>query len=157
MKLNLGASDRRIEGYLSVDIAEPADECVDLTGPWPWEDSSVDEIIAQDVFEHLPDKRHTMNEAWRVLRHDGLLSIGVPDATEGDGGFCDPTHVSYWTGSDFEYFEKGDFARERFRSNPYYGIKADFQVLRVQKVRHERKRGYSVEIKAELRAVKCSA
>lgn len=154
MKLNLGASDRRISGFLSVDIVGPADVIADLTGPWPWPDSSVEEMIAQDVFEHLPDKRHTLNEAFRVLRPGGVLHIGVPDATDGDGGFCDPTHVSYWTGSDFEYFEKGDFARERFRSSTYYAVKADFAVSNFHKVRHERKRGYSVEIRVDLTAVK---
>lgn len=154
MKLNLGCSDRRIEGYVGVDIAPPADQIVDLAGPWPWPDSSVDEIIAQDVFEHLPDKRHTLNEAWRVLRNGGVIHIGVPDATDGDGGFCDPTHRSYWTGSDFEYFEKGDFARERFRLSSYYGINADFIVKGFLKLRHQRKRGYSVEIKVDLIAVK---
>ena len=83
-----------------------------------------------------------------------MAEIGVPDATDGDGGFCDPTHVSYWTGSDFEYFEKGDYARERFRHSSYYEVKADFEVVSFQKIRHMRKRGYSVEIRVKLRAIK---
>jgi SAM-dependent methyltransferase len=154
LKLNLGASDRRFPGFLSVDIYPPADQIADLTQPWPWPDSSIEEVIAFDVFEHLPDKRHTMNELWRVLKPGGIATIGVPDATEGDGGHCDPTHCSYWTGSDWEYFERGDFARERFRGSPYYGILADFAVLEFQKVRHQRKRGFSVEIRVKLRAEK---
>jgi len=136
MKLNLGASDRRIEGYVSVDIAEPADECVDLTGPWPWEDSSVDEIIAQDVFEHLPDKRHTMNEAWRVLRPGGVLDLAVPcvallDGRVNYGAFADPTHVSFWTPDDRYYFceEWNHSHGERGRLGPAYGIKALFRQL----------------------------
>lgn len=154
MKLNLGASDRRFDGFRSVDICPPADEIADLSKPWPWPDSSVDEVLAFDVFEHLTDKRQTLNELWRVLRPGGTATIGVPDVTDGDGGHCDPTHVSYWTGSDFEYFEAGDYARERFRGSPYYGIKADFEVVSFEKVKHQRKRGYSVEIKVKLRAVK---
>lgn len=154
MKLNLGAADRAVAGFRSVDICPPADEIADLTLTWPWPDSSVDEVLAFDVFEHLPDKRHTMNELYRVLKPGGIATIGVPDATDGDGGHCDPTHVSYWTGSDFEYYEKDNFARERFRNSPYYGVKADFLVLSFEKVRHPRLRGYSVEIKVKLQAVK---
>lgn len=54
-RLNLGAADRRIEGFISVDIAPPADQIVDLAGPWPWEDSSVEEVLALDVCEHIHD------------------------------------------------------------------------------------------------------
>jgi SAM-dependent methyltransferase len=154
MRLNLGACDRAFPGFLSVDIVPPADVIADLSQQWPWADSSVEEVLAFDVFEHLPQKRHTMNELWRVLKPGGVATIGVPHATEGDGGHCDPTHCSYWTGSDFEYYEKGDFARERFRDSAYYGIKADFAVLSFDPIRHQRKRGYSVELRVKLQAVK---
>lgn len=154
MRLNLGACDRAFPGFLSVDICPPADVIADLTQAWPWPDSSIDEVIAFDVFEHLADKRHTMNELWRVLKPGARARIGVPDAADGDGGFCDPTHVSYWTGSDFEYYERGDYARERFRNSPYYGVNADFRVVAFEKKRHQRKRGYSVEICVTLECVK---
>jgi SAM-dependent methyltransferase len=88
VRLNLGASDRGFPGFLSVDIEPPADFVTDLRSVWPWPDSSVEEALAFDVFEHLPDKRHTMNELWRVLQPGGVATIGVPDATQGDGGFC---------------------------------------------------------------------
>lgn len=60
MKLNLGCADRVIRGYIGVDIAPPADQIVDLAGPWPWEDSSVDEVMAFDVIEHIRDCIHTI-------------------------------------------------------------------------------------------------
>jgi len=127
MKLNLGANDRTFPGFLSVDIVPPADQIADLTQTWPWPDSSVEEIIAFDVFEHLPDKRHTMNELWRVLQPGGIATIEVPTIS-GVGACCDPTHVSLWSAGDFEYYEKGNFARERFRNSAYYGVKADFRI-----------------------------
>lgn len=62
MKLNLGAADRHVDGFLSVDIAQSADGLVDqivnLEGLWPWPDSSVDEVIAYDVCEHIGDCDH---------------------------------------------------------------------------------------------------
>jgi predicted SAM-dependent methyltransferase len=155
MKLNLGSADRRIPGFLSVDIEPPADVVTDLTGAWPWPDSSVDEIVANDIFEHLPSKRHSMNELWRVLLPGGKAVIVVPSASKGDGGFCDPTHVSYWTASDFEYYEIGNFARERFRGSAYYGVKADFRVISVIEDRYQTKwRGEVYKITATLEAAK---
>lgn len=155
MRLNLGANDRTIEGFRSVDIVPPADFVTDLSQPWPWLDSSIEEVVAYDVFEHLPDKRHTLNELWRVLMPGGIARIQVPDSSEGDGADCDITHVSRWNRSSFEYVEVGAFERERFRSSPYYGVKADFRVVSMDRTRHERRRGgYVMEIQVVLEALK---
>jgi hypothetical protein len=76
MRLHLGCSDDFKSNYVNVDCAAPPagsgriyDDGVDtgmyrtaggfiyqhadLNSPWPWKDGSVDEIIANDVFEHL--------------------------------------------------------------------------------------------------------
>lgn len=156
MRLNLGASDHRPAGdWVNVDIVPPADQIADLREDWPWPDSSIDEVLARDILEHLPDKRHTMNEMWRVLKPGGIARIQVPHATDGDGGHCDPTHCSYWTTSDFEYYCPGVPERERFRGSAYYGVKADFRVVEIKQQRFERRfGGHVVEIQAILEAVK---
>lgn len=166
MKLNLGCNDIKIPGFIGVDVTPPADQIVDLCGLWPWRDSSVEEVIARDVFEHvgpcdhvsrwrcwrcsdmrkgvmiseglgrpqcLPlrhwsGKAHVMNELHRVLVPGGRATLQIPHATLGDGGHCDPSHASYWTTSDFEYYTPGIAERERFRGSAYYGIKADFYI-----------------------------
>jgi len=152
MKLNLGACDRRFEGFLSVDIVPPADIVADLSKPWPWPDSSIDEVKAYDIFEHLPDKRHTMNELWRVLKPGAAAEIEMPTAAKGAGAFCDPTHVSYWTASDFEYYEKGNFARERFRG--YYGINADFRIKLISHTKYRTRYDDIWKMRVILEAVK---
>lgn len=124
--LNLGCSDAHESGYLNVDRCEPADVIVDLSQSWPWSDSSIDGIRAHDIIEHLPDKIHTMNEAYRVLRHGGTFDIVVP-TTDGPGAFQDPTHVSFWNRNSFFYFTNGDAHRERF--GKAYGITARFRVV----------------------------
>jgi hypothetical protein len=58
MKLNLGACDRQIDGFLSVDICPPADVIADLELPWPWDTSTVDEVAAFDIFEHIGNCHH---------------------------------------------------------------------------------------------------
>jgi SAM-dependent methyltransferase len=100
----------------------------DLSESWPWEDSSVDHIRAFDIIEHLPDKIHTMNEAWRVLKHGGTFEIAVP-TTDGPGAWQDPTHVSYWNINSFKYFTQGDPHLVRF--GKAYGIKCAFRVVGV--------------------------
>ena len=150
MKLHLGCSDNLMIGYTNVDILS---ECpaplpdgalyqqADLNAPWPWEDSSVDQIQAFDVFEHLtgpgPQNRGkvwVMNESWRVLKPGGKLIFGVPcvylsDGRVNPGAFADPTHATYWTLDDAFYFGSQFNTREfeRGRLGDAYGIKAVFE------------------------------
>ncbi len=127
-RLNLGAADRTIPGFQSVDCYQygNVDVVADLTAAWPWVDDSVDEIAAIDIFEHLPSTIHVMNEAWRVMKHSAVLRIVVP-TTEGRGAFQDPTHCSFFNRNSFYYFTAGDSHRERF--GDAYGIKARFKVI----------------------------
>lgn len=157
MKLNLGAADRAIEGFLSVDRMMPADIIADLEAVWPWPDSSVDGIMALDVIEHIGDLKethihgaesvekcvelmksicavrhtlgriHVMNELHRVLIPGGRVLIETPNAARGVGYLQDPTHVSPWCMSTFKYFEHGSFAHTRLAR--LYGITAAFRIL----------------------------
>ena len=158
MKLNLGANDRRVEGFVSVDLHPPADQIADLSQTWPWPDSSVSEVLAYSVFEHLPDKLHTMRELHRVLKPGGIARLQLPHARLGDGGHCDPTHCSYWTPSDFEYYAPGVAEYERFHAS--YGLPA-FNVMNLDErgfipvTKYERKfGGFVVEFDVVLEAVK---
>lgn len=90
MKLNLGSSDRHLPGYTSVDIApRPAGEVfsdggfqqADLSGPWPWPDSSVEAIRAFDIIEHIGDCDHVSRwlcERCSFYRNDILLPKLAP-------------------------------------------------------------------------------
>jgi GT2 family glycosyltransferase len=125
IRLNLGCSDRMSDGFLNVDICEPCDVKTDLREAWPWKDSSVEEIRAWDIIEHLPSAIHTMNEAFRVLKPGGRFDIIVP-TTDGRGAFQDPTHVSFWNRNSFFYFEAGNPHLHRFEKA--YGMKCAFRV-----------------------------
>ncbi len=162
MKLNLGCSDRHMAGYVNVDRVPPADEIVDLTlapglrnpgipeiQSWGiWEDSTIDEIVAHDIIEHLPDKILTMNQIWRVLKPAGRVDILVP-TTDGPGAWQDPTHVSFWHRRSFFYYTGGDAHRERF--GDAYGIKARFAVMGEEHLHSE---GGVVHLHIVLEAVK---
>lgn len=134
LKLNLGCADDFRVGFVNVDRYchhwEKRPGCefalADLSEPWPWPDNSVEFIFARDIFEHLPNKILTMNEAWRVLRPGGRVEIIVP-TTDGRGAFQDPTHTSYWTPNDLTYYSETGFERQRL--GDAYGIKARFHVV----------------------------
>src|SRR6185295_5002033 len=89
IKLNLGCNDRHLPDHVNVDRVAPADVVTDLEQRWPWENSTVEHIVAHDIIEHLHDKIHTMNEAHRVLAPAGTIEIAVP-TTDGPGAWCDP-------------------------------------------------------------------
>lgn len=126
LRLNLGCSDAHLKGWTNVDRCAPADQLADLSQPWPWPDSSVDAIKGWDIFEHLPSKLHTMNEAHRVLKPGGELDLFIP-TTDGRGAFQDPTHCSFWTPNDMFYF--CDNFHEWARFHVSYGITARFKLI----------------------------
>jgi predicted SAM-dependent methyltransferase len=129
MKLNLGACDRQFPGFQSVDLCPPADFVADLSGKWPFDDSTVDAVKAFHMIEHVADSIHFMNELWRVCRPGARIEIEVPSATHGAGAFQDPTHKSFWTMNSFQYFQDGSAAHHRFAKS--YGINARFKILEI--------------------------
>lgn len=80
-RLNLGAGDHVIKGYISVDkydkMADIKADICDL----PFDNDSVDEIIASQVVEHIPyNKTYQMfSEMYRVLKKGSLAHIECPD------------------------------------------------------------------------------
>lgn len=67
IRWNLGSCDRHFPGYLAVDLCPPADIIADLAGPWPAEDSTVHEIRAWDIIEHIGDCDH-VSANWYCAR-----------------------------------------------------------------------------------------
>lgn len=163
MKINLGSCDNLLDPpWLNIDrhdFARPGYEFrqMDLNRPWGFADSSVDELRAHDIFEHLwptatlpiaaeymatlaaeymatleirrtdvQPKIWVMNEAHRVLKPGGVLSLIVP-TTDGRGAFQDPTHVTWWTPNDMFYFCVHWLEWSRFAEA--YGITAQFRVM----------------------------
>lgn len=126
MRLNLGCCDRHMDGFVNADICQPADVICDLTKTWPWPDSSAGEIQAHDIFEHLPDRIHTMNELWRVMRPGGVAVLVIPSSVHGSGFAQDPTHVSHWCLNSFQYWDVTTYAFRRLAR--HYGINGGFRV-----------------------------
>lgn len=81
IRLNLGCGDNLLEGYINVDkYDKAADVQADITD-LPFEDNSVDKVVAYQVIEHVPynlnDKLFT--EIYRVLKPGGTAILETPD------------------------------------------------------------------------------
>lgn len=99
MKLNLGSGQNKQDGFVNIDKFPNFDPDLlwDLeTTPWPFEDESVEDILANHVLEHLGQTTETylaiIKEMYRVLVPDGTVHIVVPHVRH-DNYWNDPTHV----------------------------------------------------------------
>ena len=151
IKLNLGCSDVLLEGYFNIDIQPPPQydsnkywfESIDLNPKhpddhWPLPDSTVTQIIAHDIFEHLGGPGYEgqrgiiwcMNESHRVLVNGGILDLVVP-CLPGIAPWVDPTHRTVWVSDLRYYFDErwNNPQGERGRLGPAYGITALFKTV----------------------------
>lgn len=116
--LNLGCGFKKYPGYVNVDAApECAPDIVwDLEKtPWPWEDSSVDEIKLEHVLEHLGKTPDTYlciwKEMWRVGKNGCQIHIMVPHWNH-ENFYNDPTHVRAITPVGIEMFDQAHNIRD---------------------------------------------
>lgn len=106
MKLNLGCGKDYRKGYINIDNNKnfKTDKIFDLNQlPYPFEDDSVDEIIANEILEHLDDVVKVMREIWRICKNNAIIKIKVP-YYKWRGAFWDPTHKHFFTEETFYYF-----------------------------------------------------
>ena len=152
MKLNLGCADILLPDFVNVDVGPPADTIADLALPWPWETSSVSQVVAHDIIEHIADRVHFMNELWRVMEGGARVEIITPNAARGAGFAQDPTHKSMWCLNSFQYYQAGSFAVNRLAG--LYGITARFKILEIGETAYQDTYEEVWKIRVELEAVK---
>jgi SAM-dependent methyltransferase len=116
MKLNLGCGQNRLEGYVNADreAAVQPDVVMDLESfPWPFEDGSVDEVVANHVLEHVGRDPQVfiriMQELYRICRGGAMLFIAVPHPRH-DNFLDDPTHVRAITPMTISLFSQRNCA-----------------------------------------------
>jgi hypothetical protein len=112
VRLNLGCGLNPKAGWVNVDRVSlaAADVILDLeSSPWPWADSSVDEILFNHVLEHLGERNETffsiMRELYRVARPGAEITIVVPHPRS-DDYMNDPTHVRPITPAILRLFDQ---------------------------------------------------
>ena len=105
LKLNLGCGDKILPGYVNVDIVESRagkrpDVLCDLRRLTPFEDGSVDEVLAVHVIEHLWrwESLDILTEWVRVLRPGGKMILECPNLITACEEFLKNPNVASSTG-----------------------------------------------------------
>lgn len=128
LKLNIGSGRVVVDGFLNIDLVQylgsNGKQAVDLVMDiekevLPYGDDSVDEILIDNVLEHLEHLRFVLNECHRVLKSEGIMRGCVPVAgTRKD--FKDPTHKRHFIRETFSYFTGVNAGNPALPSHPKY-------------------------------------
>jgi len=127
MKLHLGCGNDYKKGYVNCDISKNVnpDRVVDLEKELPFEDNSVNKVLANHVLEHVQNFVPLMHELRRICKKDAKIIIRTPFYSSW-GQFNDPTHVRFFTPITFNYFKKGTYSHE---------VNCDKDMFEVKKVK----------------------
>lgn len=147
MKLNMGCGHNKLPGYTNVDAApECAPDIVcDLeVFPWPWPDSSVDEIVFNHSLEHLGETSRTflgmIKELYRICKPGAQIKIVVPHPRH-EHFLNDPTHVRPITPQLLTLFDRelnDQWKREQAANSPLaHYLAVDFTLTEVETVLSE--------------------
>ncbi|MBN3926053.1 MAG: methyltransferase domain-containing protein [Nostoc sp. NMS4] len=153
LRVDIGCGIHKPKDFIGVDIAPGVgvDIVADLSKEFPFPDSSVDELRAHDIIEHLYDRIHTMNEIWRVCKPGAKVDIRVP-STDGRGAFQDPTHISFWNINSFLYYCSEFPAYIELCKR--YGFQGEFKAVKLE---HEESPDGVIHVMAELFVVKSAS
>lgn len=128
LRVQLGGGEDKKKGYINIDILDlpTVDIVADITKGIPLPDSSVIEVTADYLFEHIPDTVALMQELYRICKPGAKVRIKVP-YFKSTAAFKDPTHVSFFTERTFEYFDP-DFVDK--------GVLPEYKLTMNFKLRH---------------------
>jgi ubiquinone/menaquinone biosynthesis C-methylase UbiE len=136
MKINIGGGYKRYDGFVNVDhdpLTNP-EYVADLEkDPLPFEDSSVDEVKAHHILEHIgPGYFHLMKQLYRVCKNGAIVDIVVPHHRH-EIWFGDPTHIRFITVEQMRLFSKkyNEYHIKQFNSSSGFGLKldVDFEIV----------------------------
>jgi len=81
-KINLGCGYSILDGWENYDITPVIPNVIGINLeklPLPFEDNSIDEILLNQVLEHLKiNPLDFMQEVYRILKPKGIIKIGLP-------------------------------------------------------------------------------
>jgi predicted SAM-dependent methyltransferase len=82
VKVNVGAGEVRIPGWLNTDVTWWSEMWLDLSEAWPIPPARVSHIYADNVIEHFPlaAARDALRHAFDALQPGGGLRLATPDA-----------------------------------------------------------------------------
>jgi len=97
--LDVGCGSAKRRGAVGLDVSPETDADIvhDLDQfPYPLEDQSFDQVVMQDVIEHLRQPVKVLEELHRVLRPRGRLHLRTPHFSSALA-YGDPSHEHYFS------------------------------------------------------------
>lgn len=120
--LHLGCGEKKVPGSIGVDINShsAADVIHDLNRfPYPFPANTFNQIIAENIIEHLDDLVKVMEEIYRIAKNRAKIYITTGHFSSVDS-FTDPTHKHFFTSRTFDYFIPGtDLYKYRYSHARY--------------------------------------
>ena len=107
MRLNIGCGEKLLEGFTNIDKFPTSDACMlgDLEQGIDLEDACADEIVLDNVIEHVDSVVNAMREIRRLLKEGGIVHIYTPHYTS-HSSWRDPTHKWHLSYFSFDMFCK---------------------------------------------------
>ena len=105
-KLNLGCGLKLLKEYINVDRTNKngADVVCNLEKfPYPFKDNEYDEILMDNVLEHLENTIKVMEELHRISKPNGIIKIIVPHYS-GNMAFSHLNHKTFFGTGSFNCF-----------------------------------------------------
>ncbi len=140
-KLNLGCGFKHKENFLNVDFFSECEPDIlhNLEEfPYPFESDSVNEVVLDNVLEHLGQNFLVFNqiikELYRICCNQALINIKVPHPRH-DNFFGDPTHVRAILPQTLALYDQErnrEWIREKSANSPLgivHGV--DFRIMNV--------------------------
>jgi predicted SAM-dependent methyltransferase len=128
IKLDLGCGTSRKEGFTGVDSLnlKGVDIVHDLTVfPYPFPDNYADEILMDNVLEHLPQPLKVVEELYRICKNGAKVTIAVP-YFRSYYSTIDPTHVNFFGTNWFNYLDPAHPFQQKYQYS-----KAKFKVEKI--------------------------
>lgn len=135
MKIHFGCGKSKKPGYIGVDLAQlPGVDIIHNLNvfPYPFKTNEADDLLLENILEHLPNTIAVMEELWRISRNSGTLHISVPYYNS-QGAHTDPTHVRFFSEHSFDYFAPDG---ENFLSFYNFYSKARFNILSITPIQN---------------------
>jgi predicted SAM-dependent methyltransferase len=136
MKINIGSGGTKIDGFVTCDYDKlnNPDYCFNLeTDTFPFEDNSVETVVAHHVLEHLGEGYfNCLKELYRVCKHGATIDVRVPHHRH-DYYYDDPTHRRPITVGGLRLFSKkhNKLCKEQQAASSRLGdyFEVDFEIL----------------------------
>jgi SAM-dependent methyltransferase len=110
--LDVGCGATKYPGSVGLDISPQtaADVVHDLNlRPYPFDDNSFDQVLMQDVIEHVESPIDVMEELHRICRPGARIQLRTPHYSS-VLAYGDPTHKHYFSRIAIESLAKPRFA-----------------------------------------------